>query len=129
MCTHVLQPGSVEGDTPEQRYFQLYGNSAYGVSAMLVSPHAWVGELTAVECTWNTNMGGVHISIEHAFGIVLNKWTFMCCDWKHQILGMACGLWYHVAVLLTNVHNCFVPNQTAQHYDCMPPSIADYFHN
>src|SRR6266481_4755185 len=97
--------------------------------AMLVSPHAWVRRLTAVEHTWNTDMGGVHISVEHAFGIVLSEWTFMCCDWKHQILGTACGLWYRVAVLLTNAHNCFVPNQTTQRYGCMPPSIADYFHN
>jgi len=96
---------------------------------MLVSPHAQVGEPTAAECAWNTNMGGVRISVEHVFGIVLQEWMFLCCSWKHQILGTACGLWYRVAVLLTNAHNCFVPNQTAQHYECMPPSIDEYFHN
>ena len=96
---------------------------------MLVSPHTQVRELTAVECTWNMAMGGVCISVEHAFRIVLQEWTFLHCSWKHQILGMACGLWYQVSVLLTNAHNCFVPNQTAQCYGCMPPSIADYFHN
>ena len=129
MREHAIQPGLVEGDPSERRYFQLYGDSAYGVSAMLVSPHAWVRELTAVEHAWNTAMGGVRISVEHVFGIVLQEWTFLRCSWKHQILGTACGLWYRVAVLLTNAHNCFVPNQTAQCYGCMPPSIADYFHN
>ena len=73
--------------------------------------------------------GGVRISVEHAFGIMLQEWPFMRCSWKHQILGTACGLWYRVSVPLTNAHNCFVPNQTALRYDCMPPSIQDYFHS
>jgi len=114
MGEHVIQPGLAEGDPLERQYFQLYGDSVYGVSAVLMSPHAQVGQLTAVEHTWNTAMGGVCISVEHAFGIVLQEWTFLHCSWKHQILGTACGLWYRVAVLLTNAHNFFVPNQTAQ---------------
>ena len=129
MREHAIQPGSVEGDPPECRHFQLYGNSASAVSAVLVSPHARAGALTAAEYAWNTEMGEVRISVEHAFGIVLWDWPFLCTSWKHQVFGTACGLWYRAAVLLANAHNCFVPNQTAQHYNCMPPSILDYFHN
>ena len=129
MRKHAIQPGSAEGDPPERRHFQLYGDSAYGVSAILMSPHARVGALTAAEHAWNMGMGEVCISVEHAFGIVLHEWPFLHSSWKHQVFGTACGLWYHVAVLLSNVHNCFVPNQMAQHYSCMPPSIHEYFHN
>ena len=129
MREHAIQPGSAEGDPPERQHFQLYGDSAYGVSAVLVSPHARVGALTVAEHAWNTGIGEVCISIEHAFGIVLCEWPFLRSSWKHQVFGMACGLWYRVAVLLANAHNCFVPNQTAQCYSCMPPSIHEYFHN
>ena len=93
-----------------------------------MSPHAWVRALTAVEHTWNTGMGEVCISIKHVFGIVLHAWPFLHSSWKHQVFGTACGLWYRAVVLLANVHNCFVPNQTAQCYNCMPPSIHEYFH-
>ncbi len=129
MHAHATQPGSVEGDPPERRYFQLYGDSTYAMSGVLVSPHMWVGVLTAAEWAWNMAMGGVRISAEHAFGIVLQEWPFLRCSWKHHILGTACGLWYRVAVLLTNAHNAFVPNQTTDRYDCMPPSIYEYFHS
>ena len=89
MCEHAIQPGSVEGGPLERHHFQLYGNSAYGVSAVLVSPHSWVGVLTVVEHAWNTGMGEVHISVEHVFGIVLHEWPFLCSSWKHQVFGMA----------------------------------------
>ena len=119
MHEHAIQPGSAEGDPPEHHHFQLYGDSAYAVSAVLMSPHAQVGALTAVEHAWNTEMGEVRISIEHVFGIVLRDWPFLRTSWKHQVFGTACGLWYQAVVLLANVHNFFVPNQTAQRYNCM----------
>ena len=94
MCKHAIQPGLAEGDPLECCHSQLYGDSAYTVSAVLVSPHIQVGELTAVEHTWNTRMGEVRISVEHAFGIVLRDWPFLPSSWKHQVFGTACGLWY-----------------------------------
>ena len=52
---HMIQPESDEGDLPEHHFFQIYGNSAYGVSPMMVSPFSGVGELTAaVECHHGT---------------------------------------------------------------------------
>ena len=83
----------------------------------------------AEEQAWNTGMGEACISVEHAFGIVLWDWPFLHSSWKHHVFGKACGLWYRAAVLLANAHNCFVPNQIAQLYNCMPPSIHEYFHN
>ena len=93
------------------------------------SCEGWVADRHRAGLEHGHGGGGVRISVEHAFGIMLQEWPFMCCSWKHQILGTACGLWYCVSVLLTNAHNCFVPNQTVLRYDCMPPSIQDYFHS
>jgi hypothetical protein len=42
LCNHAIQPRSQEGDPAEQRFFQLYGDLAYGVSAHIVSPHVCV---------------------------------------------------------------------------------------
>jgi hypothetical protein len=63
---HAVQLGSHPGDTPEDRWFQLYGDSMYGVSPFLVSPFAGIGERTADKCAWNTAMGRVRILVEHA---------------------------------------------------------------
>jgi hypothetical protein len=125
---HAVQPGSHPGDVLEDRWFQLYGDSAYGVSPFLVSPFAGVGERTADEHAWNTTMGRVCISVEHLFGVVIQEWPFLNTFWKQKVLGNACGLMYWVAVLLTNAQACMVPNQTAQCYGCAPPTLVEYFH-
>jgi hypothetical protein len=67
---HTIQPGSQEGDPPSARYFQLYGDSAYGVSPFLVSPYSDVGKLTHKQAAWNKAMGGVRILVEHGFGLI-----------------------------------------------------------
>ena len=128
LAMYAIQPGSREGDIPARRFYQLYGDSAYGVSNHIVSPFSATGHQTAQEKAWNTAMGGVRISVEHAFGLILQDWPYLNAFWKHKILGNACGLFYRVGALLTNAKACVVPNQTAQRYDCAPPSLEEYFH-
>jgi hypothetical protein len=128
MEQHAIWPRLQEGDLLEQQYFQLYGDSMYGVSPFMLSPYSEVGEQTAEECQWNAQMGGIRISVEHGFGLVLQDWPYLCTTWKHQILGNSCSLFYRVGVLLTNAHTCVSPNQTMLHYGCMPPFLDKYFH-
>lgn len=125
---YAIQPGSQEGDPLECRFFQLYSDSAYGVSPYLVSPYASADSLTPAQCEWNTAMGGIRISIEHGFGIIVQEWPFVNAHWKSKILGTPCGLFYWVAVLLSNAHACIEPNQTSVQYSCPPPSLEEYFH-
>jgi hypothetical protein len=44
MEQYAIQPGSREGDPPERWYFQVYGDLAYGVSPLMVSPYSGIGE-------------------------------------------------------------------------------------
>jgi hypothetical protein len=126
---HAIQPGLNEGDPPSRRFYQLYGDSAYGVSPYIISPYSGTDALTPEQRAWNAAMGGVLISVEHGFGLVLQDWPYLHCFWKHKILGNACGLMYRVAILLTNAHACIEPNQTSLRYSCPPPSVDDYFHS
>ncbi|KAF8581979.1 hypothetical protein K439DRAFT_1618618 [Ramaria rubella] len=123
----AIQPGSQDGD-PHKQYFQVYRDSVYGVSPIMLSPFSGVGKQTPDKAAFNTAMGAVHISVEHSFSIILQDWLFINCFWKHCIWGTQCSTLFCVAVLLTNAHLCLVPNQTSQWYDCMPPSLAEYFH-
>jgi len=112
MQKHAIQPGSRVDHPPKRQYFQLYSDLGYGMSLYLLSPYSGIGEQTAEEHAWNTQMGTVRISIEHGFGSVLQDWPYLRTTWKHQILGNSCGLFYRVGVLLTNTHACVAPNQT-----------------
>jgi len=88
---HVIQPGSDEGDLPECCFFQIYGDSAYGVSPMMVSPFSGVGELTAAQQEWNVAMGQVQISVEHGFGLILQDWPYLNDFWKQKVWGQPVG--------------------------------------
>ncbi|KAF8586484.1 hypothetical protein K439DRAFT_1341001 [Ramaria rubella] len=126
MALHTIQAGSCAGDPPGWQFFQVYGDSAYSISSHIVSPFARVGILTAQETAWNTAMGGVWISVEHAFGPVLQDWPYMNTFWKQKIYSNACGLFYWVAMILTNAYACLV---SKQRYNCMPPKLHEYFHH
>jgi hypothetical protein len=128
IATCAIQPGSQEGDPPERRFFHIYGDSAYGVSPYMVSPFSGVGEQTRVQKEWNARMGGVRISVEHSFGLVLQDWPYLHVFWKHKVLRNACGLMYRVGVLLTNAHAYIVPNQTSVCYGVAPRELQEYFH-
>ncbi|KDQ64012.1 hypothetical protein JAAARDRAFT_52042 [Jaapia argillacea MUCL 33604] len=95
---------------PEERYFQVFGDPAYGIGNHLVSPFA------------------IRIEVEHGFGIVSNTWPFLNAGWKMQLYHSSVGRYYRVGVLLTNTLNCLHPNQVAQYFDCQPPDLQDYFH-
>ncbi|KAF8585288.1 hypothetical protein K439DRAFT_1230588, partial [Ramaria rubella] len=84
---HAIQPGSCEDDPPQDRYFQVYSNSAYGVSPVMISPFSGVGELTVEQHEWNTAMGAVCISVEHRFGLIQQDWPFLNVFWKQKIYG------------------------------------------
>jgi hypothetical protein len=128
IAIHAIQPGSQDGDPPEWQFFQIYGNSAYGVSPYMVSPFSGVGEQMQEQLDWTRAMGKVQISVEHGFGLVLQDWPYLHTFWKHKVLGNSCGLMYQVGVLLTNAHACVIPNQMSMRYGLVPPTLAEYFH-
>ncbi|KAF8585501.1 hypothetical protein K439DRAFT_1343379 [Ramaria rubella] len=124
---HAIQPGSNANDLPHWWFFQVYGDSTYGVNPVMVSPFSGV-TLTTPEQLWNTAMGGVRISVEHGFGLVLQDWPQLNCFWQQWIWGTQCGVMYHVGVILTNARACLVLNQTVRWYQCDPPTLEVYFH-
>ncbi|KAJ7112544.1 hypothetical protein C8R44DRAFT_531998, partial [Mycena epipterygia] len=125
---HAKRPGTDDNTPPQHRYYQIFGDPAYGVSAVLQSPFSGAGQRTEAELEWNARMAAVRIEVEHGFGGVLTLWQFAHAWWKHKVFGSPVGRYYRVAVLLTNAHNCIRPNQTAQYFRCEPPLLEDYFH-
>ena len=79
---NTIQPGSNEGDPPSHHFYQLYGDSAYGVGPYIVNPYAGTDALTPQQGQWNVAMGGVHILVMHGFGLVFQDWP--CWNMVHM---------------------------------------------
>jgi hypothetical protein len=126
---HAVREGTDENSMDEDRYFQLFGDPAYGVSAHIQSPFSGVGNRTALQKEWNELMSGVRIEVEHGFGIVSNTWPFLNAGWKMHLAASPVGHYYWVGVLLTNGIDCLHLNQVAQAFDCQPPELKNYFHH
>lgn len=125
---HAIHPNTHATLPPLQRRFQLFGDPAYGISPLLMSPFAR-NQRTEEELEWNVAMASVRIEVEHAFGGVVRAWPFLNAWWKHRVYSSPLGLYYRVGVLLTNALNCIRPNQTSQVFDCEPPTLEEYFHD
>lgn len=126
---YAIRPGSTPDDPPKRRYFQLFGDPAYGLSPYLISPFAGPGQRSQAELDWNMAMAAVRIEVEHGFAIVLETWAFLRAGWKMKVFGSPVGRYYRFGVLLTNALNCLRPNQVAQYFNCSPPSLRTYFHH
>jgi hypothetical protein len=125
---YALRPGADDNTPIKDRYFQLFGDPAYGVSPLMLSPFSGPGERTDDEAAWNAAMAAVRIEVEHGFGDITRQWPFLNAWWKHHVYSSPIGRYYRVAVLLTNALNCLRPNQTSTYFDCEPPLLEEYFH-
>lgn len=121
--------GSDGTDTStEPHYLQLFGDPAYGLSKQIISPFPKPGR-TDDQQEWNTQMSKVRIEVEHGFALVTNVWRFLGVKQKHHIFRSPVGRYYRVGVLLTNALACLHPNQVSQYFNCIPPSLEEYFHD
>lgn len=124
--THAFRPGA-DAHTPiSHRYFHVFGDPAYGISPVLMSPFSGLGERTDEEKEWNEAMASVRIEVEHGFADIVRSWPFLNAWWVHRVYSSPVGRFYRIGVLLTNILNCIRPNQTAQSLECEPPTLEEY---
>ncbi|KNZ76103.1 hypothetical protein J132_00257 [Termitomyces sp. J132] len=117
-------------NTPlEECTLQIFGDPAYGIGPHIISPFSGAGERTKEEKEWNAQMLAIQIEVEHGFGIVANLWPFLNAGWKVHLYNSLVGQYYRVGVILTNSINCLCSNQVSKYFNCLPPSLAEYFHN
>jgi hypothetical protein len=126
----ATRPGTTAATPLAERYFQLFGDAAYGVSPIMMSPYTGRdGRLPSPEeRDWNAAMSSVRIEVEHGFAVVLRLWPFLRCWWKHAVFSSPVGRYYRVGVLLTNAHTCMHGSQVSNYFNCAPPSLEEYFH-
>ncbi|EIN04908.1 hypothetical protein PUNSTDRAFT_75658 [Punctularia strigosozonata HHB-11173 SS5] len=123
---HAKRPN--DGTSGTESFYHLFGDPAYGLSDVLISPFSGPGERTRQELEFNKQMSALRIEVEHVFGNVLNKWGFLRSSSKMRVYSSPVGCYYRVGVLLANAMNCLRPNQTSQFFECAPPSLQEYLH-
>jgi hypothetical protein len=125
---YAVREGTDENTPDGERYLQLFGDPAYGNSQQINSPFAGLGVRTEEEKEWNLAMAAERIGVEHGFALVTNNFPFLNAGWKMQVYSSPVGRYYRVGVVFTNAISCVRSNQIAQHFNCQPPSLKDYFH-
>ena len=78
---------------------------------------------------FNRLMSAIRQPNEWIFGDVKNIWHGVDYKKKNKILQGYVPQRFELAVLLTNVCNCYNPNPTSQYFGLKPPSAESYLRN
>lgn len=103
---NAFRPGADGNTSIGTRYFHLFGDPAYGISPVLMSPFSGLGERTEEAKEWNEATSAVRIEVKHGFAEVTCSWPFLNAWWIHRVYSSPVGRYYRVGVLLANALNC-----------------------
>jgi hypothetical protein len=108
-----------------ERYF-VYGDPAYQTGSHIMAPYKGA-HLTEDQRAWNAQMSKIREPVEWMFKEVNSVFKFLNFSENQKVLLSPCGLFYMVAVLLTNAHTILHRPQTPRYFNCTPPSLNEYF--
>jgi hypothetical protein len=66
-------------------------------------------------------------AVEWGFGEIVTLFPFLDFSKNLKTLLQPVGVYYLVGVLLCNAHTCMHVPKIPQYFDCMPPTIEEYF--
>jgi hypothetical protein len=107
--------------------YHLFGDKAYRNLPLVMSP--FHPALTDEEEQYNTALSSLRVSVEHAFGKITQLWSFTDLKRVQRTGLQPTAAYYHVMVLMSNLHTCMHGNQISEKFDCAPPSMLAYIGN
>ena len=141
MIAHLFGP--LEGKRHDMKLFQescieetlgnnqlfygklVYGDAGYINSVYFTRPYNRDSHNT-FKLVYNKQMSSVRETVEWCIGHVSSLWKFVDFNKNLKLLLQLVGLYYSVAVFLTNIHGCYYSNQTSQYFNCPPPPVQVY---
>ena len=114
--------------TPSGEPYIIYGDPAYGVSRHILAPFQGA-RLTPQQQEFNRAMSKVRVSVEWAFGKIMQHFAYMDFKKNQKVLLQPVGKYYLVAALLTNCHTCLYGSLTTTFFGVIPPSLETYLSN
>ena len=114
--------------SPDQPRLSLYGDKAYLCCWGIIGPYKDYPKkpLTPDQAYFNQRMSRLRIEVEHAFGICSNYWSFSGDKKKMRVGQSPAAAYFFVGVLLTNILNCYRPNQISRRFGMCPPTVEEY---
>ena len=105
------------------RQFCIYGDSGYNRGVYLEIP--FQGETTAAQGYYSKSMSEGRVMVEWMFKEVKQYWAVEEMKSKIRVNQLPVGKLYLMGILLSNIRNCYYPNQVAQMF--LPSSIYIVF--
>lgn len=107
--------------------YALYGDQAYGVMELLLTPFAGRNPLPDYQQNFNLSMKVLRVAVEWGFQKIISQFAFVDFRKNQKLLLQDVDSLYKVAVLLTNSHTCLYGSQTATYFNTIPPTLEQYF--
>jgi hypothetical protein len=101
----------------------VWGDAGYPTNDCIIG---YYRHPTEAQRRVNELLGSVRSSVEYSFHLIKGQRAFVNYYANQKISLQSVGRFFSVAVLLTNIHNCFVHNQISTRFALNPPSIAEY---
>lgn len=127
MLYNQLEQKAVFG---ENEKYVLYGDQAYGLMDLLITPFPGRPEdLPVHQNNFNHSMKILRVSVEWGFQKIVSLFAFIDFKKNQKLLLQNLDTIWKVAVLLTNCHTCLYGSQTADYFNTIPPTLEEYFGN
>lgn len=106
----------------ENETYVIYGDHAYGIIELLLSPHHGRPEdLPPLQQEFNRAMQVLRVAVE--WGFKKNVTDFAFIDFRTPKITIVICMY---KVLLINCHTCLYGSQTAMYFDIIPLTLEEY---
>lgn len=112
---------------PNNESFVLYGDQAYGVRPLLMSPYP--GEpanLLEHQVVFNNSMKILRVAVEWGFQKITSLFAYIDFKKNQKLLLTDIEHYYKCAVILTNCHTCLYGSQTSDYFNVQSPNLETY---
>ena len=111
---------------PDGALFVIYADQGYATAPGIETPY-FDDAVNAQHAAYNEAMSASRVTVEWAFGGILQNWAHNNFTPTQQLLSnRKIGQVYLVAGLLTNLLNCLKPNNTSVYFGVPPPVLEVY---
>ena len=107
--------------------YRVYTDKGFDDDTHVHAAYHGPGVVTPQQHVWNAMMSPERVGVEWGFGRVKARCPYVTRSdlLKLQLVDVA--KYIRVAVILTNADNCLHGSQTSLHFQCFPPTLAEYF--
>lgn len=108
--------------------FVVYGDSGYPIASHIVCPYKGA-RLSEGQVRFNLAMSKIRISVEWAFGEILQQFSFVDYKKNQKLLLQPIAKQYVACAILSNCRTCLYGNAVSALFRCIPPTLNEYLTN